>query len=285
MSQQIQHQDLSFQSTQQPSAKIHAEGWVPNTIKAVVFVIHGYGEHLGRYAHVIDALAQSGYAVYALDHRGHGRSDGLRAYITDFNVPIRDLKTFVDTVRQTHPEKPFFMLGHSMGALISLGYVVEYPQDMIGLVTSGLPLMPDANVPKPVIKIGELLSKVIPKAPLLALVGLDTLSTDPAVIERFQQDPLTYKGGMRIGLGNGMNVKAKELRGKLDRVKLPVLILHGEDDRLVSISGSVLFNEQAASADKTYISYPGLRHEILNEPEHDAILKVIIQWLDARLPQ
>lgn len=263
--------------------KIMTEHWLPKEYKAIVVLVHGYGEHSGRYRHVIKALTNANYAVFTLDHRGHGQSEGLRAYFDSFDQPVNDLKDYVNSIRDDHDEATMFMLGHSMGGLITLAYTLRYPDGLAGIVVSASPVNLDTNASPALVKLGNVLTKIIPKYPLVKLVPLETLSRDPDVVRAFEKDPLTYKGNMRVRTGTGFNDTAKWVRERLPELKLPMLILYGEEDKLVNPSGSQLLHEKAASEDKTLKTYPELYHEILNEPERDTVIADIIAWLDAHL--
>ena len=248
--------------------------------RALVLVVHGYGEHCGRYRHVIDALTERGYAAFTLDHYGHGQSEGLRAYFDDFDRPIADLKAYVDTFRPKYPETPLFVLGHSMGALISLAFTLRHQDEISGLIISGAPVNADANVSPLMVALGYALDKIVPKLPLLSLGDSSILSSDPDVGRAFDADPLTYKGNMRVRLGISINETAKAVRERLPELKLPLLIMHGEADRMVNPSGSKLAYERASSADKTLRIYPDMYHEIMNERRRDIVLADILTWLD-----
>lgn len=265
--------------------KIMTEHWLPAERKAIVVVVHGYGEHSGRYRHVIRALTDARYGVYTLDHRGHGKSEGLRAHFDSFDQPIDDLQDYIEIVRAKQENEPIYMLGHSMGALITLAYALRHPDDLAGIVVSAAPVNADANVSKALVATGNILTNVIPKVPLLKLVPLETLSRDPDVVRAFREDPLTYKGNMRVRLGTELNKTAKWVREHLSELKLPILVLYGEADELVNPSGSRLVYDKAGSSDKKIKSYHNLRHEIMNEPERDKVLADIIAWLDKHTAQ
>lgn len=251
--------------------------------KAVVLVVHGYGEHCGRYKHVMQALVEAGYAAYALDHVGHGQSDGLRAFIKDFDRPVTHMKEYLDRIKPQHPGKPVFVLGHSMGALISLAFTLRYQSEIAGLLISGAPVNADANVSPLMIQLGYVLNRIVPTLPLMPSTGNDVLSTDPQVVIDFNNDPLNYKANMRVGLGVALNETAKKVRGQLANLTLPLLVMHGAEDQLVNPSGSQLTYERASSKDKTLKLYPGMRHEIMNEREKATVLREIIAWLDSHV--
>ena len=206
------HQTSSFRA--QDGLRIHTESWLPDAApRAALVIVHGYGEHLGRYRHVCDYFVRQGYAVYTLDHRGHGQSEGLRTYIDSFDEFLRDLHQFVGSVRAAHPGLKLFMLGHSMGALISLAYTLRYG-DIDFLMVSGAPVNADANVSPLLVQVGKVLTRVIPKVPFLQF-GDSLLSRDPRVQAAFDADPLTWKRPMRVRLGTEINRTAGWVRAEL----------------------------------------------------------------------
>lgn len=260
---------------------LHTEYRVPDgDPRAVVLVVHGYGEHSGRYQHVIERLVQSDYAVYALDHRGHGKSEGERAYCDTSEQFVNDLKLYFDRVKAAQPGKKLFVLGHSMGGLISLAFAERYQNEFDGLIVSGSPVNADANVSAVLIAVGKVLNRVAPKLHLLDTGKPGILSSDPEIDVAWGNDPLTNKKPMRVRLGVELNRLAQDVRAHLPDLKLPVLILHGADDELVNPSGSQMAYEQAGSQDKTLKRYAGMRHEILNEVDKAIVLTDIVDWLD-----
>jgi acylglycerol lipase len=261
---------------------LHTESWLPDgAAKAAILIVHGYGEHLGRYRHVAAHFVGAGYAVYAIDHRGHGQSEGLRAYVERFDQFADDMKPYVEQIRAAHPALKLFVLGHSMGALISVNYCLRYPEGIAGLITSGLPLNADANVPAVLVALGNVLTNVAPKVPFLSFGSLDILSRDPAVPQAFAADPLTWKQPMRIRLGVEINRAAIRAREAARALTMPLLILHGAADTMVNPSGSQTWHDTAGSGDKTLKFYPELRHEIMNEPEKAQVFADIEVWLEA----
>ncbi len=246
--------------------------------KAVILLVHGYGEHSGRYQHVIERLSQSGYAVYALDHRGHGQSEGERAYCDYMEQFVEDLKQYFDQIKT--PGKKHFVLGHSMGALISLAFTLRYQAEIDALAISGAPVNADANVSPALIFVGKILNRVAPKMHLLDTSEVGILSTDPEIDRKWEADPLTNKKPMRVRLGFEINKMAADVRAHLPDLRLPLLVMHGADDKLVNPSGSQLTYDRASSTDKTLKLYPGMRHEIMNELDKDQVLADIAAWFD-----
>ncbi|MEP7291017.1 MAG: lysophospholipase [Chloroflexota bacterium] len=248
--------------------------------RAAVLLVHGYGEHSGRYQHVIERLVKSDYAVYAIDHRGHGKSEGVRAYCDTMDQFVDDLKLYFDRMKIAQLGKKCFVLGHSMGALISLAFTQRYQSEIDGLIISGAPVNADANVSPALIAIGKVLNKIAPKLHLLDTSSPGILSSDPEIDIRWASDPLTNKKPMRVRLGVEMNNMAQQVRAHLADLRLPMLILHGADDKLVNPSGSQLAYEQVSSLDKTLKRYAGMRHEILNEVDKAIVMTDIVDWLD-----
>ncbi|KAA0023070.1 alpha/beta hydrolase [Antrihabitans cavernicola] len=259
--------------------KIKWRAWIPDdTATAVVILVHGIAEHSGRYQYVGERLAAAGYAVYAPDHHGHGLSEGHRANIGTMDGVADDVQRMMDCAIRRHPEAPRFVLGHSLGGLIALYYVTRSQVAINGLVISA------AAIDVPVVSgvqrvVGSLLSKVAPNAGALKLDSAG-LSRDPAVIADYDSDQLNFRGKIPVRtLTEGMHA-IEQVQAGLPKLTVPLLILHGEDDPIVAVSGSRDIAKQAGSDDVTLKVYPGLLHEILNEPEKDQVIGDIVGWLD-----
>ena len=252
------------------------------TPKAVVVLAHGYGEHVGRYAHVIAALVARGYAVVALDHRGHGESAGPRAVVRRFDDFVDDLHLLVRRAATARPDRPRFLLGHSMGGLIAVRYALAHENELAGLVLSGAALQVGDDVSPLAKRAGAVIARIAPHLPLVPSKP-GVLSRDPAVERRFAADPLCYNGRTKARMAHEIYRAGLDARTRLERLTLPLLIMHGADDRLTSPAGSVLLHERARSADKTLVLWPGDRHEIFNEPDRDAVIGRMLDWLDARV--
>lgn len=273
------HTSASFQTSD--GLKIYTEAWLPDANpKAVVLIVHGYAEHIGRYPHVAGYLVQHGYAVYGLDHRGHGKSDGLRVYFDTFDQPINDLAPFVDQVKAAHPGKKLFLYGHSMGSLIALDFALRHPDVLAGLILSGCAVNADTTVPGALLAVGGLLDKVIPKVALFPALPSSGLSHDSAVVSAYDNDPLVTRSPWRVRTALLLLQAGQRLRERAGELRLPLLVLHGGEDPIVPVSGGKLIYERAASTDKTLHIYPGLYHEIHNEPEQGTVLADMTTWLD-----
>ncbi len=250
--------------------------------RGVVVLVHGAGEHSGRYDHVAGRLIAAGYAVYALDQRGHGHSAGPRALIERVDAAVSDLDQLVVLAGAAHPGVPVFMLAHSMGAMIGLRYAIVHQDRLAGLILCGA-LAALENVSTGLELVGRLLSRVAPRAPLIAL-DPSLVSRDPAVVDAYRRDQLVHHGKLPARTAAEIADTVAALPDAVGAIGIPVLILYGTADRLCPPAGSVMLGERIGAADKTVKAYDGLFHEILNEPERETVLDDVVQWLAARLP-
>lgn len=261
---------------------LHTIAWLPEAPpKAVVVIVHGIAEHSGRYTHVADHLVQRGYAVYSLDHRGHGQSEGTRAYFDHLDQPVADLRQYADLITATHPGVPLFVFGHSMGSLITLVFALRHQPMLAGVVSSGTPLSL-ASVPRALSSIVGLMSRVAPKVPLVKLDSRH-ISRDQAVASRYDSDPLNCRDPLRARVLVEMVAHSRAVLENAHAIRLPILILHGTGDKITQPGGSQRLYERIASPDKTLKFYNDLFHEICNEPEQEQVITDIADWLDAHI--
>ena len=256
--------------------------WAPASPHSVVVVLHGLGEHSGRYTALAGDLNAAGYAVCALDHRGHGESGGQRVGFDRFDDLVDDVATLVADVRRRFP-LPLFVLGHSFGGLVALRYVTRDHPDIAGLVLSGTA----ASVPKTVSPItvlaGKTLSLVAPSVGVLTL-PLDKISKDPAVVAAYNADPLVTRRKVRARVGAEMLKVMAQVDDALPSLRVPTLIMHGGADVITTPDSSRLIHEHLGSTDKQLVIYDGLYHEIFNEPERGEVIASVIAWLNAHRP-
>lgn len=251
----------------------------PASARGAVFIAHGIGEHAGRYDHVARAFNEDGWAVYAIDHRGHGRSSGTRTYFEHAMQPVQDYRLFFERERSAHTGQKTFLFGHSMGSIISLMFTLQYPKDLDGLILTGTATNVEDLQPKWLVMVGDFVGKRLPKVRGVPPVGIDTLSTDPSTLEAYNADPLVDKGLVRLGMGRYIINAGRQLQERAHELKLPLLIMHGADDQLTPPSGSKTIYERASSADKTLKLWEGMRHELTNERERAKVLQVMREWL------
>jgi acylglycerol lipase len=264
--------------------ELYWQGWLPEDTppRAVVVLAHGASEHSGRYAWTAEKLAERGYALYAIDHRGHGKSEGDRAVIDRMRHAVEDLDTLVEKVQASHAGLPLVLLGHSMGGAVALSYTLEHEDRLDALVLSA-PLAA-LEAASPVTRaVGRVLSAV---APSLGVFAIDStaVSRDPQVVADYDADPLNYHGRLPARTVAELSSAIDGFPEGVERFRLPMFVMHGTADRLTPIAGSEMVIDRAGSADKTFKRYDDLYHELLNEPERQQVLDEIADWLDARFP-
>lgn len=255
----------------------HGDGllrwWDPaGEAKASVVICHGYAEHSGRYEATASRLAGRGLAVWAIDLCGHGASGGERASVVDVAHLVDDVLHVVERAAAARPDLPVFLLGHSMGGLVSTALAIEHQDRLRGLVLSGAAVSDPAGI-EPLLDLDPLPEVVL---------SSELLSRDPKVGERYDADPLNYRGPFRRETLRALTSGARGVRARFATLRLPLLVLHGGDDQIVPAVASEELFAAAASTDKEIGIYPGLRHEILNEPEGPQVTDRIAAWILAR---
>jgi acylglycerol lipase len=260
--------------------EIYWQSWLPDgPARAVVVIVHGFGEHSDRYDPVARALTDDGIAVYATDHRGHGRSQGARAVVDVADV-VADVDQLVTLAAQAWPQAPIFMLGHSLGGMIAVQYALSHQARLTGLILSGALATVDAS---PALRrVGSLIAAVAPRTPLIAL-DPELVSRDPAVVGAYRADPLVHHGRIPARTAAQIAATTDTFAQRASEVTLPALVLYGTADGLCSPAGSVMLAEQFSSPDVTIRAYEGLYHEILNEPERDVVIADVRAWLGERV--
>lgn len=265
-------------------AALYVTHWLPAGLpKAVVLLAHGYAEHAGRYEHVAKRLTDAGYAVYAVDHWGHGRSDGTPGFVPRFTAFTDGMAELLTLVEVNHGDMPRLLLGHSMGGLISTLFLIERQSAFVAAALSGPAIVPGAPPSRFTVWISRFLSRFFPRLGVLAL-DANGVSRDPAVVAAYLADPLVYTGKIGARLGKEFMDAMAAAQAGAPKITLPILLQHGEKDSLASVAGSQYLFDHAGSADKILKIYPGLFHEIYNEPEQGAVLDDLVGWFDAHVP-
>jgi alpha-beta hydrolase superfamily lysophospholipase len=257
--------------------------WTPDTTpRGVVALSHGFGEHARRYDHVARRFGESGLVVYALDHRGHGRSGGKRVYVRDITEYTNDFHTLVGIAAAEHPNLKRVVLGHSMGGGIVFAYGVEYPDDYAAMVLSGPAVVSQAEVSSAMVVLGKALGKIVPGLPVEKL-DTDAISRDPDVVAAYHADPLVHHGRLPAGIARALLLVGDTMPQRAAALAAPLLVVHGERDKLVSVDGSRRLVECVGSDDVSLKVYPGLYHEVFNEPEQAVVLDDVASWIEAKL--
>ena len=248
--------------------------------RAVVYVLHGVAEHSGRYEHVGSALAGRGFETVATDHRGHGRSGGRRGHVDRWSQYLDDVEDQMAEIRGLG--LPVVMLGHSLGGLMALSYCVEGrpAPDLLAVSAPALGYALDSPQ-KLLYLVGPVLASLAGAAPVTINRDLSLLSADPKVTAGAAADPL-WNGEVTVSLGWQLLRAMARTRARLDRLEVPVMCVHGGDDRLVPAASSEIL-ASAAGAERRV--YEGLRHEVFNEPAGLAVLAEVIDWIESNLPR
>lgn len=241
---------------------------------------HGLSEHSGRYEHVAAALNARGYSLWALDHRGHGRSGGRPVYVERFEELVEDLHTFVGLAGEELPDGKPFLLGHSMGGCVATGYAIRHDAELAGLLLSN-PLATIKTAPGAVAA-GRLLSRVAPRLGIYS-VPAEGVSTDPEEVRKYVEDPLNFHGKVPARTVAELGDEVETFAEAAAAITVPVLIMYASTDPIVAPEGSEMLAERVSSEDVTIRDWPGLRHEIFNEPERDEVLAAALDWLDAHV--
>jgi alpha-beta hydrolase superfamily lysophospholipase len=255
--------------------------WLPETARRSVLLVHGWAEHSGRYEHVGEWLAARGCAVHAFDHRGHGRSAGARGHARRFDDLLDDVALALARVRDEHPELPVFLVGHSMGGLVVAAFVAERAPEIAGAVTSGAALALAERMPALRLRLLRLLARIAPRLRTARPISGEGLSRDPEVARAYELDPLVLRE-MTLGFGAAFLGAIERTAAAGAKVRVPLLMLHGADDPLCLAEGSRRFFAGLAAAESDLRVYPGLRHEIFNEPEREAVFADLLDWLAKR---
>ncbi len=249
--------------------------------RGIIALVHGFGEHCGRYGNLIAALLPQGFEVYGFDLRGHGRSPGPRGHIDTWAQYRNDVRAYIQTIRDERPNLPLFLYGHSMGGLIVLDYALHHPEDLSGVIASG-PVLAQPGVAPVLLLISRIVSRIWPSFTLDTGLDAEALSRDPDVVRDYLEDPLVHsKASAR--LGTELSATVEWVHEHAAQWHLPLLILHGEADKLAPLEGSQRFIERVPFTDKTLRVYPGGFHEPHNDLQKDQVFADIIQWLEAHL--
>lgn len=273
----------SFQGTRGMS--IYYQYWEPQASpKALILIVHGAGEHSGRYEGVARYLTDHGYAVAALDHPNHGKSDGSYGHVEHFGDFLQTLDTFHQQVSAEFTGLPRILLGHSMGGLISSLYLLEHQGDFLGCVLSGAAIKTHIEPGFLQMLLIRLMSRLAPRTGVLQL-DASGVSRDQAEVDKYVNDPLVNHGKMTARMVAELFRAMRQIQTNAGKITLPMLLLHGKADSMAAAEGSSFLHDHISSTDKTLKIYPQLYHEIFNEPEREQVLADVLTWCDALVAQ
>ncbi|MHA2253603.1 MAG: alpha/beta hydrolase [Candidatus Kariarchaeaceae archaeon] len=261
--------------------QLYYQVWKPSgEFKGVLLIIHGYGEHSGRYMNVVNTVIPEGYAVFAMDHRGHGKSEGRRVYVDRFTDYLEDIEIFEKLVRSKAKEVPFHMLGHSMGSLIANHYIatIADQQSFQSLILSGSGASPGPGINTIKRYLGKIFSSILPKLSLSAGLDPNGLCNDKKVVEDYINDPLVQTN-ITTRLANEMMNCLFAMGAKASKLSVPTLVVVGSEDE--TFRGWQPLFDAIASDDKDFKIYEGLKHEIFNEIEKEIPLNDLLAWINS----
>lgn len=263
--------------------RLYWQAWLPEAeIRSALLVAHGYGEHGGRYGNLVERFVPRGFAVYALDHRGHGRSEGLRGHVGRFAEFVADLHALRVRVEEEERDTPLFLVGHSLGGLIVVRYLLAHASGLAGAVLSSPALGLAEEPPRLRQWLGRVLSIVAPRTSFQGNVRPEFLSRDSAVGEAYTADPLVHKRATARFFSEFRRA-VRNAHERAPEIRVPILILQAGDDRLVQAAATESFAGHVGSEVKELRVYPDLFHEIFNETERDRVFADLERWLETRL--
>lgn len=277
----MQHFEGIFKGVR--DTKIYYQAYLPKTTtKGSIIIVHGLGEHSGRYKNVINHLLPKGFAIYGFDLIGHGKSEGPREFVQQYEDFPETLTIYKNKVKSWQPEKPLFLLGHSMGGLIATDYLIDHSNELTGAIISAPLITVPGNISKFTIISGKILSWIAPK---LGITAIDptAISRDPEVVNEYINDPLVFRGKTSARLSVELLKAIMRVNDHVDKIEIPFMVLQGSEDRLVNPDGARMLYEGANSQDKILKVYKGLFHEVFNEPEREMVLSDVADWLNRRL--
>ena len=267
----------------QEGTTFFVQGWEPENgnPKALVVLVHGLGEHTGRYVHVGKVLTRAGYALAGLDLRGHGKSGGPRGHASSLEAYMQDIRQFFSLMEQRYPAMPRVLYGHSLGGLLALAYAIQYGAGLKGVIVTGPALRSSLQEQKAKLAVVRLLGSLMPTMTVPSGLDATAISRDLAVVEAYQKDPLVHDS-TSLGFGKAALHAIDLCFARAREFPAPLLIMHGTGDKINYFSGSEDFAKLVSEAgrDVTLRLWNDLYHEIHNEPEKEEVFKFMIEWLD-----
>ena len=264
--------------------EIFFQKWVVEKARAVLILVHGVGEHSGRYGNLLKSLAGKNISVFALDHRGHGKSEGKRGHVDSFMDYIYDLKLFTEFVKEENKGLPVILYGHSMGGTIAAKYAMTYPDDLSMLVLSSPCFRVAMELPEWKRKLGSFLSSRIPSFTVSTGLDANMISHDKSYVASYSNDPLVHdKGSARFAVE--FTRAQEECLANAAAIRKPLLVFHGKGDPIVDYKAAEQFYNDASSSNKKLFLYENLYHETINEIPSDAekVLRDVTGWINANI--
>jgi alpha-beta hydrolase superfamily lysophospholipase len=273
-----QMQSVDFQRKSNCGSSLHFQHWPLPEARAVVCIVHGMGEHVGRYAHVANFFSKKGIATFGFDLQGHGRTTGKRGHSEGLVSMLDDIDLLLDEATQHYPYRPIFLYGHSMGGNLVLNHVLRRKPNIQGVVATA-PWIRLPNPPSPfLVGFAKIMCHVMPKFTQPNGLDINGLSNDPEVVKAYQADPLVHDR-VTVKTGAEMLAGADWLNKYAGPAPCPILLMHGGNDHLTSPSGTSDFAKRLTGK-VTWKQWPGLQHEIHNEPQQAEVLAFLVEWIE-----
>jgi alpha-beta hydrolase superfamily lysophospholipase len=277
----VEHRDGTFPGFD--GLPLYYQVWLPTATsrRAVIVNLHGLGDHSGLYPNLASHFPARGLALYAFDMRGNGRSPGQRAYLGRWKEYRGDLEAFVGRVREWEPGVPLFLLGNSLGGLVVLDYVLHCPGQVEGVIAAA-PVLGDVGVPPVLMALGRVMSRVLPRFSLNVGMDLTGLAREPSVVEAVLADPLFHRRGT-ARLSTEVTAAINRVHQLAGSLSVPLLILHGSDDRMVPPDGSRTFFAKLRFPDRELREYPGAYHGLFADRGFEEVLGDLERWIDRHI--
>jgi alpha-beta hydrolase superfamily lysophospholipase len=261
---------------------IATRSWSPEgAARGVVILVHGFNSHSGYFKWPAEQFASRGFAAYALDHQGRGKSEGERFFVEKFSNWVDDVNTLAGMARAENPGLPVFLLGHSVGGVIASTYTFEHQQDVTGLICESWAY--DVGLPHLVQLAFKGVGALAPHLPLYSLKN-EIFSRDPAVVEQMNNDPLINTEKEPAETASEVLKAAARIKENMPNLNVPVFIIHGTDDKATRPAGSQYFYDNVGSKDKTLRLYEGGYHDLLNDIDKEIVMADILAWVNERIP-
>lgn len=262
--------------------EMYAQSWEPGGMpKAVICLVHGLGEHSGRYTHVGKAFTEAGLALFAFDLRGHGKSGGQRGHFPSLEALMDDIHRHIQQVGEKFSGLPVFLYGHSLGGLLVLNYATYHKHSLSGVIATGAGLRSPVLEQKAKLALSKILGGLLPTVTIPTGLDANGISRDPGVVRAYKDDPLVHDvatlSGARVGIG-----AVDRAFAHAGEFSTPLLIMHGTADRVTYVRGSQEF-AALVPENCTQKFWDGLYHEIHNEPEQNEVLAFMIDWMNTQL--
>ncbi len=268
----------------QDGTRFYAQGWSPVNTKAVICLVHGFAEYGGRYAHVAERLGREGYAVLAFDQYGHGHTEGPRGFSPSLDASLDSIEHILNEAETRFPGVPKFLYGHSMGGNMVLNYLMRRKPKIAGAIATSPWLRLGFDPPAIKLLLARIMRVIYPKWPEKADLDVNTISRDKAEVRKYETDPLIHNTA-RAGTFFDTYSAAKWALEHASELSVPLLLLHGTDDKLIAFSGSEEFAANGPKELITFKAYPGFYHELHNEPaaDRERVFLDEIAWLNSKI--